>query len=102
MDWYLLFALLFSNKGEQAGLAGAFDGDNEHALIKGAGAGDATGKNLPAVGEKSSEQVHVFVVDERDLVFSKIALLSGAFHFILRIECMGLSGLGDILIYNER
>jgi hypothetical protein len=57
----------------------ALDGDGELALMACAGAGDAAGNNLSAVGEISSQAGDVLVIDIMNLVDTERADLFSAF-----------------------
>ena len=82
----LLEQNLLGDGSKQTALAGALDGNGQHALVHCAGAGDATWQDFTAVGQEALEQVDVFVIDKRNFVFTKITLFSGAFHLILLEE----------------
>src|SRR5262245_55968019 len=55
---------------QQRQLASALDRGRDLVLVPAAGAGDATGADLAALGHEATEARHVLVVDELDLVLA--------------------------------
>src|ERR1700759_4918432 len=53
---------------QEGDLASALDGGRDLVLVPAAGAGDATGPDLAALGHEATQTGHVLVVDELDLV----------------------------------
>src|SRR5207248_3584351 len=71
-------ASLVGHIRDQRNLPGPLDRRLQLALMHGAGAGDAPGQNLPALGNERAEQLHVLVVDIVDLVRAELADLAAA------------------------
>ena len=59
-------------------MTGALDGDGQLALMCGAGAGDAAGQNLSALGHIAAEPCDILVVDVLDLIDAETANLAAA------------------------
>jgi hypothetical protein len=56
-------AMSLGDERQQGDFARALDGNRQHALMVGTGAGTAPRQDLAAIGDESAQNVHVLVAD---------------------------------------